>query len=117
MTRLGPLALVAGATLLVACTGAAAPSPAAAPLAASRPAATAARETAPQNDYDAPVWQELIAAAQHEGHLVLASGPSPDTRRLLPAAFKERFGLSIEYLGGRSSELQTRLRGEREAGV
>ena len=40
---------------------------------------------------------------------MLASGPNPDTRVRLPAAFRERFGVEIEYLGGRTSELQTRL--------
>src|SRR5262249_38092855 len=43
--------------------------------------------------------------------------PTPATRLKLPAAFKERFGVELEYLGGRSSDLQTRLRGERAAGI
>src|SRR5918912_1020292 len=57
------------------------------------------------------------AAARQEGKLVLASSPNPDTRVQLPQAFKERFGVEIEYLGGRSSDLQTRLGSERASGV
>jgi ABC-type Fe3+ transport system substrate-binding protein len=94
--------------------------PAATTTSSGAPAGASARQApppAPASAYDHPVWQELIAAARQEGKLVLASGPNPDTRVRLPAAFKERFGIEIEYLGGRSSELQTRLRGERASGV
>jgi iron(III) transport system substrate-binding protein len=35
----------------------------------------------------------------------------------MPAAFKQRFGITMEYLGGRSAETATRLRAERQAGV
>jgi iron(III) transport system substrate-binding protein len=109
--------LLAGASMLLAAACAA---PAAAPASGDQPAAGGARQApppAPRSAYDDPAWQALITAARQEGKLILASGPNPDTRVKLPAAFKERFGVEIEYLGGRSSELQTRLRGERASGV
>ncbi|HLH26191.1 MAG TPA: extracellular solute-binding protein [Chloroflexota bacterium] len=109
------LLCAASALLAAAC---AAPAPATTP--GNQPAASGARQAsspAPKGVYDDPTWQELIAAARQEGKLVVASGPNPDMRVQLPAAFKDRFGIEIEYLGGRSSDLQTRLRGERASGV
>src|SRR5262245_43494350 len=113
--------LAVGLMLIVACGGAAPASPAAGPPRA--PPAATQRVTPPaevqlaRNNYDAPEWQALIAAARQEGKVVLGSSPTPATRLKLPAAFKERFGVELEYLGGRSSDLQTRLRGERAAGI
>src|SRR5688572_18089469 len=111
--------------LALAAVVACGPAPAAPPKAAPAPAqsggqpaaAKPAEPSAGKVNYDHPAWKELIEAARREGKLILASGPSPETRLKLPAAFKERFGIEIEYLGGRSSELQTRLRGERSSGV
>jgi ABC-type Fe3+ transport system substrate-binding protein len=114
------------ATIVLLGVACAAPAPApgasSKPAAGSAPVATSpparqAPTAAPRGVYDDPAWQELIAAARQEGKLVLASGPNPDTRVRLPAAFKERFGVEIEYLGGRSSDLQTRLASERASGV
>ena len=109
------LVCAASALLVAACAA-----PAASPGASGQPAGSSARPAptpAPRSAYDDPAWEPLIAAARQEGTLVLASGPDPNTRVKLPAAFKERFGVEIEYLAGRSSELQTRLRSERAAGV
>src|SRR5581483_3243789 len=114
------------ALLLVAllALGACGPAPApAAPSGGSAPPAAASQSAGPATPapapsaYDSPAWQELIAAARQEGKLTLASGPTPATRQDLPRAFKERFGVEIEYLGGRSSDLANRLENERAAGV
>jgi iron(III) transport system substrate-binding protein len=86
-------------------------------LAVAACAPAAPTEAAPGDAYDMPLWRELIEAARREGKLVLASGPTPATRQNLPRAFKDRFGIEIEYLGGRSSDLQTRMANERAAGV
>src|SRR5689334_13756267 len=60
-------------------------------------------------------WDSWIAGARKEGKLVLASGPSPDARVQVPAAFKKAFGVEIEYLGGSTSDLSNRLRSEQAA--
>jgi hypothetical protein len=62
-------------------------------------------------------WEETLAAAKKEGKVTVSGPPSQELRRALPAAFKERFGITLEYLGGRSSETATKLRVERQAGV
>src|SRR5262245_726007 len=113
MARHGLLLMLVGA-LLVACGSPAASSTSSAPRAGgAAPAATSGSATM----YDTPFWQELAAAARAEGTLVLSSSPTPATRQNLPRAFKERFGVDVEYLGGRSAELVTRVENERAVGL
>jgi iron(III) transport system substrate-binding protein len=62
-------------------------------------------------------WNDLIAGARKEGKVVVLAPPDQQVRQALPAAFKARFGVTLEYLGGRSNESSARLRTERQAGV
>ena len=62
-------------------------------------------------------WDQLIAAARKEGKLVIMGPPDPKVRQDLPAAFKARYGINVEYIGGRSAETATKLRAERSAGL
>lgn len=62
-------------------------------------------------------WDRLIAAAQKEGKVVVLGPPDGRVRQEVPAAFKARFGVTVEYIGGRSSESSAKLRSERTAGV
>src|SRR5882762_6693117 len=59
----------------------------------------------------------LVAAARQEGKVMVFGPPDPHVRQQLPAAFKARFGVTVEYLGGRSNEAAVKLRSERAAGV
>ena len=60
-------------------------------------------------------WSDILAAARKEGKLVLAAAPDPLLREALPQKFTARYGIQVEYLGGRSSEMSSRLRAERQA--
>ena len=62
-------------------------------------------------------WDDLVAEAKREGKVVVIGPPDADVRQALPAAFKARFGIVVEYMGGRTSEQATRLRAERSAGL
>jgi iron(III) transport system substrate-binding protein len=62
-------------------------------------------------------WEETLAAARQEGKVVVSGPPSQELRQVLPAAFKARYGIAVEYLGGRSTESATRMRAERQAGI
>lgn len=62
-------------------------------------------------------WKELVAAAKKEGKIVVAGPAEPRTRTNLPAAFQNRFGISVEYISGRTSEVAAKLRVERRAGL
>src|SRR5262245_41132571 len=61
-------------------------------------------------------WDALVAAAKNEGNVVVSGPPAPDARTKLPEAFKSRFGIEMEYLGGNTSQLASRLESERAAG-
>src|SRR3954469_2945656 len=65
----------------------------------------------------APGWEQLVADAKKEGKVVIIAPSDPQVREAIPAAFKARYGITVEYLGGRSSDMAARLRTERAAGV
>src|SRR6266851_4415152 len=112
------LGLVAGSAglVLAACGGSAAPagsaagaaSGAASPAAKPAPGSSAAQAAAGS-------WDDLIAAAKKEGKVVISGPPDPETRAKLPPAFKDKFGIELEYLGGNSSQLAARIESERAA--
>jgi iron(III) transport system substrate-binding protein len=62
-------------------------------------------------------WDELAAAARREGSVVVLGPAHQELRKVLPAAFKERFGVDVEYLGGPAGIAVARLRSERAAGI
>jgi ABC-type Fe3+ transport system substrate-binding protein len=62
-------------------------------------------------------WQELIEAARKEGKVVVFGPAHQEVRRVLPVAFEKRFGVKMEYIGGRGSAAAAKLRKERAAGL
>lgn len=80
---------------------------------AARPAGLS---QAQEKDWDKALV-DLLAAARKEGKVVVHAPANPDARVEIPAKFRERFGITVQYLGGRSSEQAAKLRLEREAGL
>jgi iron(III) transport system substrate-binding protein len=64
-----------------------------------------------------PSWDQLVAEAKKEGKVVVTGPPDPQVRQMVPAAFKARYGITVEYLGVRTSDIASRLRSERSAGL
>jgi iron(III) transport system substrate-binding protein len=62
-------------------------------------------------------WNEILAAARKEGKVVVLGSADPVVRRELPAKFKARFGVSVEYIGGRGTDNYNRVSMERRAGA
>src|SRR6187402_3351491 len=62
-------------------------------------------------------WEETLAAARQEGKVVVSGPPLPELRQVLPAAFKARYGIDMEYIGTRGTESATKMRAERQAGI
>jgi iron(III) transport system substrate-binding protein len=123
--------LASGAGFALAACGGAAPA-SSAPAASSggagsaKPAASAASSTAasaaakPAGSGSAAAgaalsWDDLLAAGKKEGKVVVSGPPDPDTRAKMPQAFKDKFGIEMEYLGGNSSQLAARIESERAA--
>ncbi|MGE0744645.1 MAG: ABC transporter substrate-binding protein [Rhodospirillales bacterium] len=65
---------------------------------------------------DPAAWAALQAKAKQEGQLVVAGPPFQGLRNALTAAFKERFGIELNYLGLFSGEVITRVDTESKAG-
>jgi Bacterial extracellular solute-binding protein len=105
------LALVGGTGLLLGLALSACSSSPVAPTPAA--AATSAPNQAPSTSSG---WDQLVAAAQKEGTVVISGPPAPDARTKLPAAFKQRFNITVDYLAGNSSQLASRFQSERAAG-
>jgi iron(III) transport system substrate-binding protein len=66
---------------------------------------------------DTAKWDALVAAAKKEGKLVVIGPPDATVRKALPDAFKAKYGITVEYIGGRGTETSAKLRSERSAGV
>ena len=62
-------------------------------------------------------WNKILAAAKKEGKVVVKGDDDPKTRLELPARFTAKFGIPVEYIGGRSSkrEEKRQRRAERNA--
>jgi iron(III) transport system substrate-binding protein len=66
---------------------------------------------------DTAKWDQLVAAAKKEAKIVVIGPPDATVRKALPDAFKAKYGITVEYIGGRGTETSAKLRSERSAGV
>lgn len=89
--------------------------PQAAPTLESPPARTGERK-APGAAWQEE-WDKLVAAAKKEGKVVVYTGFGPEERTALTPAFKEKYGLEVEFVVGRGTELVTKLSTQRRAGL
>ncbi len=87
------------------------------------PATPAAKKPAPSPSQTAsPDWQKkwdsLIVNAKKEGKVVVYLGPSPpEVRTEVGKAFKERFGIAVDFFTGRGPEVVARLQAEKAGGI
>jgi iron(III) transport system substrate-binding protein len=71
---------------------------------------------AQQKDWEKD-WSQTLAAAKKEGSVVVVGSPDPVMRGEIIPKFQARYGIPVEFLAGRSSEVAARLRTERAAGI
>jgi iron(III) transport system substrate-binding protein len=62
-------------------------------------------------------WDKTLTAAKKEGKVVVIGSPDPVMRNKVIPAFTARYGISIAYIAGGSSELVGRVRVERASGI
>jgi iron(III) transport system substrate-binding protein len=62
-------------------------------------------------------WEQTLAAAKKEGSVIVVGSPDPVMRSDIIPKFTARYGIPVEFLAGRSSEIALRLRTERGAGI
>lgn len=72
---------------------------------------------APSRAQAAADWAAVVAAARKEGKVVVYSGyVSPDTHEAIAKAFDRKYGIKIDYLTARGTELRERIRTEQASG-
>ncbi len=62
-------------------------------------------------------WDQLIQRARKEAKVVVVGSADAEIRKAVPAKFKERFGIAVEYIGTSATDLLARLRAERQSGL
>jgi iron(III) transport system substrate-binding protein len=62
-------------------------------------------------------WNEVVNAAKKEGKVVVAGSPDPVMRNAVIPKFTARFGIPVEFIAGRSSQIVSRLQTERAAQI
>jgi len=92
----------------------------ASPPAAVTPAPTAVNPSQPTTAAPAPedaAWQKVIADAKKEGTVTLYSfGFISDLGNATKAAFKDKYGINLEFITGTGSQLIPRIQSEYRAG-
>jgi iron(III) transport system substrate-binding protein len=61
-------------------------------------------------------WDQVTSAAQREGRVVVYNGTGFRVVRLLADQFQRNYGIAVDVLDGRASEIRERIRTERAAG-
>lgn len=62
-------------------------------------------------------WQAIVDAAKKEGKVVVAGSPDPIMRNGIIPKFTARFGIAVEFIAGRSSQIVSRVATERGSGI
>jgi len=62
-------------------------------------------------------WQAIVDAAKKEGKVVVAGSPDPVMRNEIIPKFTARFGIPVEFIAGRSSQIVSRVATERGSGI
>lgn len=62
-------------------------------------------------------WDKTLAAAKNEREVVIYHTGGGEIKAALIKAFREKFGIGIEYVSGRPPELAVKLLSERKAGL
>ncbi len=103
---LAPIALV-----LASCGQTAAPSPTAGPKAG--PATSLPSKAAWEER-----WDRVLGEARKEGSVVIYGTWSPDTRTSLTSAFKDKYGINLEFSGfGNGAAIAAKVQAEKNAGL
>jgi iron(III) transport system substrate-binding protein len=62
-------------------------------------------------------WSETLAAAKKEGRVAVAGSPDPVMRDGIIPKFTSRYGIQVEFIGGRASQYTAKVKTERAAGI
>ncbi|MBI4329705.1 MAG: extracellular solute-binding protein [Chloroflexi bacterium] len=109
ITRVTVIGLVCLSLVLSACAGQQAPAPA--------PTTRAPAQGAVQPGGWQADWEKTLAAARHEGELMIYASSAAATRNAMGKAFKDKYGINIEWVEAPSAQLTAKILQERRAGL
>lgn len=108
------IVLLAGALVMASCGQTTPPAPGVTEL--PRATAKPGGQITGAGDWEQR-WEQKLQAAKKEGKLVFYSVFNPQSRIAVGKAFKEKFGIEIEFVLGSGNELPRKLENERRAGL
>lgn len=73
-------------------------------------------ETGAKEPWEAQ-WNKWVSEAKKEEWVIVLTGMKPEARTALASAFKEEYGIKIEYVMGRGAEISQKLMSERKSGL
>ena len=62
-------------------------------------------------------WTAIVESAKKEGKVIVVGSPDPVMRNEVIPKFTARFGIPIEFITGRSSQIVARVKTERASGI
>ncbi len=62
-------------------------------------------------------WESLVAAAKQEGTVVWYGDASSKAREAITRALSDKYGINVEVLAGKGTEINARVEKERSAGI
>src|SRR4051812_11614105 len=61
-------------------------------------------------------WEKVVAAAKKEGSLVIYNGTSQPAPKAIMKMFEQAYGITVNTVDGRPSEVRERIRAEQASG-
>lgn len=68
-----------------------------------------------ESDWQAK-WKKIVSEAKQEGKLLVYGNVDPNFRKVVGAAFREKFGIQMDWVTGRSSQVARKYFSEKGAG-
>lgn len=62
-------------------------------------------------------WNKLVAEAKKEGRIIIGTSNASTVRDPLSRAFKDKYGVDLEFIAGPAGQLVPKLQTERRAGI
>lgn len=62
-------------------------------------------------------WDKAVAEGKKEGKVVVCSTAGAEARKVMTEGFKQAYGITVEFISGKGSEMLVKLQNERRAGL
>lgn len=83
----------------------------------SAPTGTISKPTVVEKAAWEEKWEKIVKAGKEEGTITVYTSSGPQVRTDVAKAFRDRYGLNVEWVSGRPPELLQKVTTERRAGI